>query len=50
MKDRVHDRGWWENNYRNWEDMFKRSLRVSKETFNFLLLQIRVDIEKLTLE
>ena len=47
VKGRVRDRGSWENDYRNWDDhMFKRPLRVNKETFIFLLLQIRIDIEK----
>ena len=47
VKGRVRNRWWWGNSYRNWDDhMFKTTLRVNKETFIFLLLQIRADIEK----
>ena len=46
-KDVERERGWWENGYRNWNDeRFKKVLRVNKDTFDFILSQIRVHIAK----
>ena len=46
-KDVERERGWWENGYRNWNDeRFKKVLRVNKDTFDFILSQIRVHIVK----
>ena len=38
---------WWEQGYLQWNDVaFKRRLRVSRETFQFILEEIREDIVK----
>ena len=40
-KDVGRERVWWENGYRNWNDeKFKKVLRVSKDTLDFILSQI----------
>ena len=40
---------WWENGYNNWtDDQFKKRLRVTRETFQYILGAISDDISKVT--
>ena len=43
----TRNSGWWENVWSNYPDKrFKKTFRVSRQTFSFILCQIRGDIEK----
>ena len=46
-KDVERDKSWWENGYRTWDDnVFKKVLRINKDTFEYILNDIRIDITK----
>ena len=45
--DREQNKGTWSNGYRTWDAAnFKARVRVTRETFNFLLGEITASIEK----
>ena len=47
--DEERNSQWWENGYRQWtEEQFKKRLRVTRETFEFILETVTVDIAKET--
>jgi hypothetical protein len=47
--DETRDTSWWENGYINWSDVaFKKRLRVNRATFQYLLGEIRNELEKET--
>ena len=46
-RDEFRNNNWWTQGYRNWDDAaFKKRLRVSCETFEFILAEIENDIVK----
>ncbi len=45
----LRNEGWWDLIYRGSDDRFKKSLRVTRETFYSVLNSIRKDIEKDTI-
>ena len=48
-RDEFRNNNWWTQGYRNWDDAaFKKRLRVSCETFEFILAEIENDIVKTT--
>ncbi|XP_028394424.1 protein ALP1-like [Dendronephthya gigantea] len=41
-QDEARDTSWWEHGYKNWSDAaFKKRLRINRDTFHFLLGDIR---------
>ena len=46
-EDELRNNTWWSQGYRNWDDAaFKKRLRVSRDTFEFILAEITNDIAK----
>lgn len=46
-EEEQRDGNWWSNGYENWDEgAFKKRVRVSRDTFEFLLGEIRDDISK----
>jgi len=46
-EDELRSNTWWSQGYRNWDDAaFKKRLRVSRDTFEFILAEIAKDIVK----
>ena len=46
-KNCARDKSWWTNGYLNWnEQQFKKRLRVTRETFEFILTNIGQHIQK----
>lgn len=46
-EDELRNNTWWSQGYRNWDDAaFKKRLRVSRDTFEFILAEITNDIVK----
>ena len=46
-EDELRNNTWWSQGYRNWHDAaFKKRLRVSRDTFEFILAEIINDIVK----
>ena len=45
----LRDNNWWAQGYRNWDGAaFQKRLRVSRDTFEFILAEIKNDIVKHT--
>ena len=45
--DELRINNWWSQGYRNWDDAaFKKRMRVSRDTFRFILAEIENDITK----
>ena len=45
--DELRNGDWWTNGYQNWDEAaFKKRLRVSRETFQFILGEIKDVIKK----
>ena len=45
--DELRINNWWSQGYRNWDDVaFKKRMRVSRDTFRFILVEIKNDIIK----
>ena len=45
--DELRINNWWSQGYRNWDDAaFKKRMRVSRDTFRFILAEIENDIMK----
>ena len=43
----ARDHSWWTNGYQTWtEEEFKKRLRIKRETFEYIIGEIRLDIQK----